>query len=365
LDFQMNYKTLILNEIVKKLSESTEIQINTPKLFARNENYLLRILNTIETWNEVINDTLNIFGSYKSFAHWNNTVISSNIDTFSYIDNRYKRIVAVGDIHGDYDKLVNIMQHAKLIDENNDWIANDSIFIQTGDLIDRGDDSKNIFDLLIKIKKQADKHGGQIYTLLGNHELLNMQGDYRYLSPNDVAEYGSIENREEAFSLHGEYGSFLRREMDPIVIIGDTIFIHAGLTSEYAYIGINDINERIHNLLINAPSYEELYEFNKQQNYTHPIFSDHLFSDYGPLWTRFLSLELNEKAVCNDLDVVFNIIKVNRMVIGHTVQDQGKINTKCNNRLILIDIGLSSYYGNYFGYIEFLNETKEIWAIYN
>ncbi|ORX69345.1 Metallo-dependent phosphatase [Anaeromyces robustus] len=365
LDSQINYKALILNEIIKELNESTEIQLNTPKIYARNENNLSRILSVIGTWNEVINDTLNIFGSYKSFAHWNNTLISSNIDTFSLIDNKYKRIIAVGDIHGDYNKLLKIMKHAKLIDDNNDWIANDSIFVQTGDLIDRGDDSRNIFDLLIKIKNQSKQFGGKVYTLLGNHELMNMQADYRYLSPNDVAEYGDIVNRENAFSLNGEYGNFLRREMDPIAVVGDTLFIHAGLTSEYAYIGVDDINERIHDLLINAPSYDELYKFNEQQNYTHPIFSDPLFSDYGPLWTRFLSLNINEQAVCNDLDVVFDIVKVKRMVIGHTVQDQGKINSKCNNRLILIDIGLSDYYGSYFGYLEFLKETKEIWAIYN
>jgi len=52
------------------------------------------------------------------------------------------------------------------------------------------------------------------------------------------------------------------------------------------------------------------------------------------------------------------------MVVGHTVQEDGKIKTKCNNKLILIDIGLSKFYGGRFGYLEILRDKKEIWAIY-
>jgi len=53
------------------------------------------------------------------------------------------------------------------------------------------------------------------------------------------------------------------------------------------------------------------------------------------------------------------------MVIGHTIQHYGEMQTRCNDKLIIIDIGMSSCYGGFFGYLEILNDKNEIWFRYN
>jgi len=90
-------------------------------------------------------------------------------------------IIAVGDIHGDYEAFQTILNEASLIDAKGDWTGGDTIFVQTGDIPDRGPDTKRILEHLQKIQKQAEKSGGEVVTLLGNHEALNITRDLRYV----------------------------------------------------------------------------------------------------------------------------------------------------------------------------------------
>jgi len=110
-----------------------------------------------------------------TIIHWKDTLIKKGKEHFSENQYKYKRVVAVGDIHGDYEKLIKVLRHAKLINRKNDWIATNTILIQIGDLIDDDSHTKEIFDLFIKIKEQATKKGSIVYILIGNHELNNLQ----------------------------------------------------------------------------------------------------------------------------------------------------------------------------------------------
>lgn len=262
----------------------------------------------------------------------------------------FKRVVAVGDIHGDYKKLIKVLHTAKIIDNKSNWIAKDTILIQTGDLIDRGNDTILIFDLMMKLKEQAKKHGCILYLLLGNHELMNLQEDYRYVTRGDVISFGGMANRRKEFSLDGKYGKLLRSEMNATMIIDDTLFVHAGLTTVFAKYGVDQMNDHIHYILKTYPADQLFYA---------PIFSNN-----GPFWTRFLSMG-QEVAVCEELNMVLEMMNVKRMVVGHTVQENRKINTRCGNKFLLIDVGMSEFYGGAFAYLEFLNDKNEIWAVYS
>jgi len=87
-----------------------------------------------------------------------------------------ERIVAVADIHGDYDNFEKILRGTGLIDENNDWIGGKTHFVQLGDVLDRGDEARKAFDLLMKLEKQAEASGGMVHVLIGNHEEVNIVG---------------------------------------------------------------------------------------------------------------------------------------------------------------------------------------------
>jgi len=279
----------------------------------------------------------------------------------SFTDN-YDRIISFGDIHGDFGKLVKILRAAKLIDTKNNWIAKNTALVQVGDLIDRGRDSKKILNLMIKLRKQAPTYDSDIYLILGNHETMNIGGRYDYVTMSEILSYGNVYLREKQFSYHERYGALIRKEMNATVIVGDTLFVHAGLLSIHLEnMTIDDINRHFHNILINAPSHPS--EFS-DDIYSKPIFTDDYFSDYGPTWTRAL-FEGPEYGVCNDLYQTLNMTNTNRMVVGHSIQRDGKIHTRCDNHLYFIDVGMSKAYFNTLAYLEFKKDEKEIWAKYN
>ncbi|ORX55832.1 Metallo-dependent phosphatase [Anaeromyces robustus] len=291
--------------------------------------------------------------------HYNNTLLFKNEKPFKN-SKKYKRIIAVGDIHGDYNQFIKILTHAKLIDKNKNWIGKNTIFVQVGDLMDRGDESKKIFDLMMKLKKQAKKKGGVIHSLLGNHEILNLTGDFRYTYLSDIKSYGTIEKRRKALALNTKYGDYIRKEMESVVVIDDMIFVHAGLLSRDAALGIKNVNKKIRKILIDAP-------YNISNDSPHPINTDPLLNlnENRPLWTRYLAYNSDIEAACEELSKVLKITNTTRMIVGHSIIADGRIARLCDNKLINIDIGITKYYGGRFGYLEIKRDKNEFWEIYN
>ena len=101
------------------------------------------------------------------------------------------RVVAVGDIHGDYEQFVKVLASAGLIDGNGNWTGGKTHLVQTGDILDRGPDSRAVMDLLIKLQQQAAQAGGGVHCLIGNHEAMNVYGDRRYVSPGEYAAFSN------------------------------------------------------------------------------------------------------------------------------------------------------------------------------
>jgi len=309
----------------------------------------------------------NFLKAYKipQVIHWKDKLISKGKEHFPLDKYEYKRIVAIGDIHGDYEKLRSILRHAKLIDKNDNWIGTDSILVQTGDLADIASDFKKVIDLFIKIRNQAKEKGGIVYMMLGNHELNNLQGSYMSTTKNDFDSFGGYMAREKALSMEGEYGELFRKEMNITMNIDGNLFLHGGLPYEFAKMGIDEINNHAHEIFSTAPSFDELLDDYYNQNKTHPLYTDPLFDQInGPLWTRYF-IVFPDDVVCEELNKVLEVTKAKRMILGHNIQEYGKITTKCDNKLIFIDIALSDAIGNYFGYLEILNDKKEIWTRYH
>ncbi len=201
------------------------------------------------------------------------------------------RIVAVGDVHGAYDELLAILEHARLIDGDARWIGGTSTLIQTGDLFDRGLHVPEVLDLLMRLQGEAAAAGGEVIVLLGNHEGMNLIGFYRDVNPDIYARFAdkSSEKRrkhgfeafkkyhraraeraglvappisnelkqkwmslyppgrieyEEALGPEGRYGRWLR-SLPVAVMKSDTLFIHAGLGSALAGMSLDEINAEV------------------------------------------------------------------------------------------------------------------------
>ena len=117
-----------------------------------------------------------------------------------------ERIVAVGDLHGDYGAWIDIARSAGLIDAKNRWAGGSAILVQTGDITDRGPDSLKIIRHLRKLEKKATKAGGRVIVLIGNHEAMNVTGDLRYVDPGEFAAFRDAHNealRQAAWDANG------------------------------------------------------------------------------------------------------------------------------------------------------------------
>ncbi|TFY61470.1 hypothetical protein EVJ58_g4488 [Rhodofomes roseus] len=111
-----------------------------------------------------------------------------------------RRIVAVGDLHGDMPNAQKVLQMAGVVDEHGDWSGEVDFFVQTGDIIDRGDDTIKLYLWMDKLREQAHAAGGTVLSHLGNHEWMNAIGDWRYVRPSEITTFGGVAARQRMLS---------------------------------------------------------------------------------------------------------------------------------------------------------------------
>jgi hypothetical protein len=154
-----------------------------------------------------------------------------------------KRLVAIGDLHGDIAAMRSALRTAGAIDASDKWIGGELVIIQTGDILDRGDDEQAMLDLFTKLEAEAKAAGGAVIMLLGNHELMNAAGDFRYVTPGAMHDFddvpgldtskwqrapANVRGRIAALGPGGPYAKLLAKH-NVIAIVGDTMFSHAGV----------------------------------------------------------------------------------------------------------------------------------------
>jgi hypothetical protein len=150
-------------------------------------------------------------------------------------------VVAVGDLHADVGNALRLLHRCGVVDARGHWSGGRRTLVQTGDLVDRGGDSGLLISLFMRLRSEATAAGGRVVQTLGNHELMNLQRDLRYVTPSDFTAYGGRGARALAYSPAGRHGRFLRR-LPVVVTVGDTLFAHAGVEPTYAAWGVKEIN---------------------------------------------------------------------------------------------------------------------------
>lgn len=252
------------------------------------------------------------------------------------------RLVAIGDVHGDIKALEVALKASGLIDDQRQWVGAQTLLVQTGDILDRGDDEQEILDWLDALTKQARRDGGDVLQLLGNHETMNAMGDLRYVTPGGFKDFEDVPGLEAAASAHQELPERARYRMAafepggpyalrlshfPVVAqVGKTLFVHGGVTREHVDLGLAKINTQTSMWL-------------RALGPMPPIVAD----DQGPLWLRAFSSQ-EDPLTCARLDEALKAAGATRMVVGHTVQRQG-ITSACDGKVWRIDVGMAAHYG--------------------
>src|SRR5213594_4091918 len=115
------------------------------------------------------------------------------------------RIVAIADVHGDLDTLTALLRKTALIDAVGHWSGGKATLVQTGDLVDRGPKSRAVLDLLMTLQKEAPRRNGGVRVSLGNHEVMNIIGDLRYVVPEDYAAFADARSEQRRRSALQNY----------------------------------------------------------------------------------------------------------------------------------------------------------------
>jgi hypothetical protein len=263
-----------------------------------------------------------------------------------------ERIVAIGDLHGDLGATRSALRLAGAIDEADRWVGGNLVVVQTGDQLDRGNDEPEILDLLDSLRTQARASGGDLHVLNGNHELMNVKLDLRYVTlegyldflPTPVAEPVSatpqqvvdgVTARIKAMRPGGPVALRLA-ERNVIAIVGETVFVHGGVLPHVAEYGIERLNQ-------------ETRQWIRKEIPCPPAV---LLPSDGPVWSRHYSDETDEED-CRMLEEVLRTLGAQRMVVGHTVHEKG-ITAACNKRVWRVDTGMARHYGGEPAVLEIL-----------
>lgn len=276
------------------------------------------------------------------------------------------RIIVIGDIHGDINILYKCLLIGKVINKDLEWIGGETVVVQVGDQIDscrydginscndknnyKLDEANdiNILYFMTLLHEKALKQGGAVYSLLGNHELMNVMGESTYVSYNNNNMFNNymidgkiikdgMTARKILFSPGNKLSTFLACTRKIALIIGNYLFVHAGIVPQMINkYKIDDLNKLLTLFLL-----DELKDPH--------IFQDVIMSSkYSPLWTReFGNVNMTQEK-CNELmEPIETIYKVGRIIVGHTPQLKKGITKICNNRIILTDVGMSNAFDNF------------------
>jgi len=303
-----------------------------------------------------------------------------------------ERIVAVGDVHGAYERFAAILQEAKIINAEHHWIGEKAILVQTGDMMDRGPDSRKALDLLRQLEAEAPKAGGQVHALIGNHEAMRVQEFLRDASSDEASEFrapDSEKTREryystaasdaraaadkankpfdeksfklsflqttslgyvemlKAFSPDGEYGKWLKTH-DTMIKINGIIFMHGGPSPAIASIGCANVNATVRRELSRVvPAGDKAMM---------------IWRDDGPLWYRGY---VDGTAKPGEFEAAIEKLGAKTVVVGHTTFGNASITPRLDGKLIPIDTGMLGGAHYPFGAASALEIAGDTWtAIY-
>lgn len=223
-----------------------------------------------------------------------------------------KKILAIGDLHGEYFSLKRALASSGVIDPQGNWIFGDGHVVILGDAFDRGNQVTQILWEIYHLSQKAEKAGGYLHFLLGNHEWMALKEDHRYLHP-DYVFLCEQNNIDYSLFFQSDFvlGNWLRSR-NTVEKIGNILFVHGGLSMELAqaYPNLDEINVQMRRILneeleVRRNSKEEL-----------------LTGSYGPLWFRGYIMPWVGKSIVNqeDFSSILNVYNAKELVFGHTTQ---------------------------------------------
>ncbi|CAI5495478.1 unnamed protein product [Closterium sp. Naga37s-1] len=303
-----------------------------------------------------------------------------------------QRIVAIGDVHGDWDQTLAALRVAGVLNEKDGvsddemWTGGSTVLVQVGDVLDRGDDEIAILSLLRHLDRLAQREGGGVLMLNGNHETMNVAEEFRYVSDggfeesedfysfclsecggdwdsafrvwwqasqelkaskrrrrgpwngwNPIQGQRQVRERHELFEVGGPMAAELARN-NAALMVNDTLFAHGGILPHHVEYGLPRMNRELSQWMRG----EEVW--GEGGRTPMPFIVTRGYNSV--VWTRLYSQEYlgtgeDKYKICTVLAASLDAVGAKRLVVGHTPQ-VGGANGECGGRVWRIDVGMSS-----------------------
>lgn len=265
------------------------------------------------------------------------------------------RVVAIGDLHADIAAARAAFQAAGATNASGDWIGGSLTVVQMGDLIGRSDDERQVLDFVFDLQRKAAQGGGRVYALIGNHEVMGGRVDNQAVGRNPFPAYEDVpglrrddprlgilpphERARGAALMAG--GPYARRiaELPVVLKLGETVFVHGGVTPRWARHGIDRINREVSAWL--------------QGGTPEPDSSLGVDNGDRVMWTRQFSANV-DPADCAALAESLRILRARRMIVAHTVHPE--ITPRCSDQVWAVDVGMSRAYGGSVQVLEIVDD---------
>lgn len=232
------------------------------------------------------------------------------------------RMLIISDIEGNFKGFEVILKAAGVINEKFNWTFGNGHLVLAGDFFDRGINVTECLWLIYKLESEAEQQGGKVHFILGNHEVMNLRKDFRYVRRKYLVNADSLKlNYQSWYDVNTELGKWLRSK-NAVEKIGDFLFLHAGINKSYPAESLT-INEINNNIRVTIDKSFEKGEASK----------DNFIGSKGPLWYRGI---IKEEESQQDIDQTLSFYDASKMILGHTIVD--KMKYMFNKKIIAIDI---------------------------
>jgi hypothetical protein len=217
-------------------------------------------------------------------------------------------LLAVSDIEGNFDAFRKLLQAGGAIDSNFNWTFGNGHLVLIGDFFDRGMQVTETLWLIYSLENQAKAAGGHVHFILGNHEIMNLSGDLRYVQPKYIESAGLLKTGYTTlYGENSELGKWLRTK-NVVEKIGNILFMHGGISPAINSldISVNKINK------LARPNYAD------SSNHFDNAMTQTIMGDAGPFWYRGYYLDAATQQM-NTIDSTLDEFKVKHIATGHTI----------------------------------------------
>ncbi len=219
-----------------------------------------------------------------------------------------KKMFVVSDIEGEFGAFRKLLMANNIIDKDYNWTFDKGHLVLTGDFVDRGNQVTETLWLIYMLEEKAEAVGGYVHFILGNHEIMNLNGDLRYVHTKYMENAMRMnETYLNLFSGNTELGRWLRTK-NSMEKTGNILFLHGGVSS-----AVNQLEMSVTKINETARSF-----YADSSNRYPDMKTELLYSDLGPFWYRGYYYGEN-KADLSQIDQTLLLFNVKHIATGHTI----------------------------------------------